>query len=278
MASYIDLNDLGSFANIEALWAAHPEGGQEGDYCTIDGVKYRWDKYDRMWVADPNFGPTPARSVTTFDGDVNMQNNLTVAGTIRAKGVKQPCMGFFLTLTALTTRWPKPEEGWWAIVGNTIPGEIYRCDLVDGVPTWVDTETTGGPDDIDLSSITITGIRRWLILDNTSELPAEPTEDEKSYGYLIGAKLYVFYGEGGDSDTPGQQYKGVDITGPPGVGFASVADKTPNPDGTVIITLTNGDTITLDLNHDHAAYPKYELVSSLPASPDSGTLYLIAAT
>lgn len=66
--------------------------------------------------------------------------------------------------------------------------------------------------------------------------------------------------------------------GAQGEGFVSVEDKTPNPDGTAIITLTNGDTITLDLNHVHPQYLKYELVSSLPASPDSGTLYLIAAT
>ena len=41
--------------------------------------------------------------------------------------------------------------------------------------------------------------------------------------------------------------------GQDGVGFASVA--TPSTaDGTVTITLTNGDTITLDLNHNHEGY------------------------
>lgn len=148
MARYIDLNDLGSFASINALWAAHPEGGQEGDYCTIGGVKYRWDKYDRMWVAAPNYGPTPARSVTTFDGDVNMQNNLTVAGYIRAKGIKQPCLGLFASLTALETKWPNPEVGMWAVVGDTMPGPIYRCSTA-GV--WTATGETGGVDDIDLT-------------------------------------------------------------------------------------------------------------------------------
>ena len=49
MASYIEINDLGSFASIEDVWAAYPEGGQEGDYCTIDGTKYHWNKYTRMW-------------------------------------------------------------------------------------------------------------------------------------------------------------------------------------------------------------------------------------
>lgn len=47
-------------------------------------------------------------------------------------------------------------------------------------------------------------------------------------------------------------------------------------DGTWTMTLDNGDNITMDLNHVHPQYLKYELVSSLPASPDSNTLYLIA--
>ena len=61
-----------------------------------------------------------------------------------------------------------------------------------------------------------------------------------------------------------------------GVGFAS-ASSPATADGTWQITLTNGDTITINLNHAHPQYLKYELVQSLPASPDSGTLYLIAA-
>lgn len=149
MARYIETNDLGSFASINALWAAYPEGGQEGDYCTIAGVKYRWDKYDRMWVADPNFGPTPARKVETFYGDVNFQNNVTVAGTIRAKGVKQPCVGLFASLAALQAAYPIPELGMWAVVGDTMPGPIYRCSTA-GV--WAATGETGGVDDVDLTN------------------------------------------------------------------------------------------------------------------------------
>jgi len=148
MASYIEINDLGSFASINALWAAYPEGGQEGDYCTIDGVKYRWDKYDRMWVADPNFGPTPARNVDTFYGDVNIHNNLTVAGTIRAKGINNPCVGFFPSEEALEEKWPTPKVGWWAIVGDTIPGEIYHC-VTEG--EWTDSGETGGSGEVDLT-------------------------------------------------------------------------------------------------------------------------------
>lgn len=128
-------------------------------------------------------------------------------------------------------------------------------------------------------SVSINAIKGYVVIDSTSELPENPTPEQQQKGYLLDTTLYVYVGEGGDTldgKYQSAELKGAD--GSQGLGFASVADKTPNPDGTAIITLTNGDTITLDLNHDHAAYPKYELVSSLPASPDSGTLYLIAAT
>jgi len=63
--------------------------------------------------------------------------------------------------------------------------------------------------------------------------------------------------------------------GPAGVGFASVSSQ---QDGTMVIALTNGDTMTIDLNHNHPQYPKYVYLTSssqMPATPDSETLYLI---
>ena len=48
----IELNDLGSFDDINAVWKKYPEGGKEGDYLTIRDVKYRWNKYDRMRVSE----------------------------------------------------------------------------------------------------------------------------------------------------------------------------------------------------------------------------------
>ena len=82
-------------------------------------------------------------------------------------------------------------------------------------------------------------------------------------------------GEDGDPGATGPQGPSGP-KGDNGVGFAS-ASSPIIADGTWQIKLTNGDTITIDLNHEHPQYLKFELVQSLPASPDSGTLYLIAA-
>ena len=69
------------------------------------------------------------------------------------------------------------------------------------------------------------------------------------------------------------------IQGEPGVGFASVASPVP-ADGTVIIILSNGDRMTLDLNHTHPAYPRYTLLADEAAytaivTKESDMLYLI---
>jgi len=139
----IELNDLGSFDDINAVWKKYPEGGKEGDYLTIGDVRYRWNKYDRMWVSEDKVIETPARRTETFYGDVAIHHDLTVAGTIRAKRIKQPYCGMFASVEALQMTIPDPSKGMWAIVGDTVPAPIYRCDE-DG--TWAPTGATGGTD------------------------------------------------------------------------------------------------------------------------------------
>lgn len=119
----------------------------------------------------------------------------------------------------------------------------------------------------------------FVALDSIADLPESPSDPH--IGYIIGTHLYVYVGTGGDTADGKYQdcgeFRGQQgDKGDNGVGFAS-ASSPATADGTWQITLTNGDTITIDLNHVHPQYLKYELVQSLPASPDSGTLYLIAA-
>lgn len=143
--SYI--NNLGTFDSMKAVWERYPEGGREGDYVTIGGLKYGWNKYDLIW--EYNYGKdaeSAARSATTFDGDVFMQNDLTVAGTLRAKHIPNPNCGLYKDLASLQAAHPDPDVGMWAVVGDTIPGYIYRCET-DGF--WSATGEIGGGDSID---------------------------------------------------------------------------------------------------------------------------------
>lgn len=135
----IPWNYVGSYADVAAIWAAFPNGGIEGYYAIIGGVVYRWNKYYRIWENAATVTEGTARRVDTFDGNVNIQNNLTVAGTLRAKRLKQPNCGLYPTEDALKARYPNPDVGMWAAVAdeNSSTGYVlYRCDE-DGV--WTNT-------------------------------------------------------------------------------------------------------------------------------------------
>ena len=147
----MDKNNLGEYSSLQELWQAHPEGGHEGDYAIVNGITYRWDKYNRIWNGSASPVESYGRRTEIHEGDVIVNNDLTVAGMLRAKGVKQPNKGLFKDLDALQKRYPLPEIGWWATVGDTVPGLIYRCDKT-GV--WSATGETGGLDAIDYEKIT----------------------------------------------------------------------------------------------------------------------------
>lgn len=146
----MDKNNLGSFNSLQELWEAHPEGGHEGDYATINGVVFRWNKYNRIWSGTGTPMETYGRKTDLHEGDVVINNDLTVGGIIRARGVKQPNKGLFHDLASLQKRYPFPEVGWWATVGDSVPGQIYRCDQT-GV--WSATGETGGLDYIDYENL-----------------------------------------------------------------------------------------------------------------------------
>lgn len=162
-----DLNNLGSFSSIDAVWARYPEGGKEGDYLTIGGVKYRWNKYDQIWENAATVTETTTKENKTFEGEVDIhkdlhigknatvegnarvKGNLDIDGMLRAKGIRQPNCGLFDSLEALQAAIPNPEVGQWAAVGNTIPAPLYRCTTA-GV--WTTTGESGGAGNFDLSS------------------------------------------------------------------------------------------------------------------------------
>lgn len=79
-------------------------------------------------------------------GGVNVQgsqrvgHNLTVEGWLEAKNIKGPNKGIFTTEVKLRTAYPHPHDGWWALVGNTLPAPLY---IADG-GTWVKQVDSSG--------------------------------------------------------------------------------------------------------------------------------------
>lgn len=102
-----------------------------------------------------------------------------------------------------------------------------------------------------------------------------PEGDAVGYAFIGSANPYAIWNfDGEEWSNSGSVANG--ITGEPGVGFSSIF--TPQPyDGTMIIVLSNNDTVTVDLNHNHPQYLKYAMLESesdMPATPDSTTLYM----
>jgi len=84
----------------------------------------------------------------------------------------------------------------------------------------------------------------------TATLPDNITA--KGYAFVGAQNPYAIYNFDGTTwSDSGSVANG--ITGEPGVGFSSIFTPVPY-DGTVIIVLSNNDTITLDLNHSHPGY------------------------
>lgn len=78
----------------------------------------------------------------TIQGNTTVKKNLKVEGWLDARNIKGPNKGIFLDVTKLREAYPLPHDGWWALVGNTLPAPLYIAD--GGV--WVATgETAGNP-------------------------------------------------------------------------------------------------------------------------------------
>lgn len=141
-------------------------------------------------------------------GSATIGHNLKVEGWLEAPNIKDiNNKGLFASSSALEAAYPTPRVGWWAMVGDSSPFAIYRCNSAG---TWT---ATGGTASVSLT-IDAETIAGWVSISSTSELPEDPTDDERGKGYLLGTVLYVYVGTGGD--TLGGKYKSVDMKGPKG--------------------------------------------------------------
>ena len=76
----------------------------------------------------------------TQHGDSHIKGNVKIEGWLDAPNVKSAYKGFFICEADLEETYPTPRTGWWAVVGDTIPGPIYIS--VKG--KWTDSGAVGG--------------------------------------------------------------------------------------------------------------------------------------
>ena len=206
--SAIDINNLGTFSSFAALWARYPEGGNEGDYVTVGGLRYRWNKYTRSWSA---VDQAVSNGVTrqTFYGDVDVYENLRVAGTLYYKHLKGYDLGLFTNLTALQTAYPNPEVGMYALTPDSTDTTKYHLYSCSTAGTWTLITEEASLDMFDaerydravqlIETLAAGGstLSGFVPLLSEEDLPDDPTP--KTLGYIISNHLYLWVGEGGDT-------------------------------------------------------------------------------
>lgn len=74
------------------------------------------------------------------NGNAVVNHNLIVKGWVDAPNIKGPLKGLFASEDALKAAYPRPMPGWFALVGNTLPANVYRADKGQ----WTPTGETGG--------------------------------------------------------------------------------------------------------------------------------------
>jgi dienelactone hydrolase len=200
----IDINNLGTFSDINAVWAAYPEGGNEGDYLYIGTTKYRWDKYERVWKTAGEVTESPARKLVTSYGDMAVNNDLHVGGTLYYHRLQGYDLGLFASLAALQAAHPTPKVGQWAFVVHPTIEDKYQIYTCETAGTWTlsvsetTLDTLNYPKELmdAMQQIAdgraLTGYRAFSSL---SDLPT--TDVDPTLGYLVGRHLYVWVGTGG---------------------------------------------------------------------------------
>ena len=76
----------------------------------------------------------------TLQGGALIKGDVKILGWLEAHNIKLPYKGLFTTPDNLNETYPHPHDGWWAIVGDTVPGPIY----VAWHGKWGDTGVIGG--------------------------------------------------------------------------------------------------------------------------------------
>lgn len=106
-------------------------------------------------------------------GNSVFDHNVVIKGWLDAKNIKGPYKGLYASEETLNEAYPKPMPGWYALVGNTLPANVYRSDG----GKWVATGEQGGEVN--------------LYLDQLEEDVANLDDDVKDIQELIGNGLLV---------------------------------------------------------------------------------------
>lgn len=87
---------------------------------------------------------------STVRGNATFNHDVYISGWLNARNIRGAGKGLYETVDKLNSAYPNPENGWFALVGNTLPADIYRAWGGE----WVATGQKGGEPVLELAKLT----------------------------------------------------------------------------------------------------------------------------
>lgn len=83
-------------------------------------------------------------------GNATFNRDVYISGWLNARNIRGAGKGLYETVDKLNSAYPNPENGWFALVGDTLPADIYRAWGGE----WVATGQKGGEPVLELAKLT----------------------------------------------------------------------------------------------------------------------------
>lgn len=87
---------------------------------------------------------------STIRGNATFNRDVYISGWLNARNIRGADKGLYETVDKLNSAYPNPENGWFALVGNTLPADLYRAWGGE----WVATGQKGGEPVLELAKLT----------------------------------------------------------------------------------------------------------------------------
>lgn len=87
---------------------------------------------------------------STIRGNATFNRDVYISGWLNARNIRGAGKGLYETVDKLNSAYPNPENGWFALVGDTLPADIYRAWGGE----WVATGQKGGEPVLEIAKLT----------------------------------------------------------------------------------------------------------------------------
>lgn len=87
---------------------------------------------------------------STIRGNATFNRDVYISGWLNARNIRGAGKGLYETADKLNSAYPNPENGWFALVGDTLPADIYRAWGGE----WKATGQKGGEPVLEIAKLT----------------------------------------------------------------------------------------------------------------------------